>query len=190
MKRANVRFTYSDYLQLPEDKRYEILDGELRVVPAPNIRHQRISGNLEWALRELIRTTGSGEILHAPCDVVFSEENVVQPDILYVRKERAGIIGETHIRGAPDLVVEILSPESRKRDLEVKRKIYAGFGVTEYWIVDPEAGTIEVLIWSERGFVQAGLYGSADRLSSPLLPQLDVPIAEIFKNPQDTDQHG
>ena len=181
MRRANVRFNYHDYLQLPEDKRYEILDGELYVVPAPSTRHQR---NFDEASTILFPPRGSNRssavILDAPCDVVCSEENVVQPDILFVRKERSSIIGEPNVRGAPDLVIEILSPATRTKDLEIKRKIYAGFGVQEYWVVDPEAATVEVLIWSEPGYVSAGIYGRSQRLSSPLMPDLDLRLDEVF----------
>jgi Uma2 family endonuclease len=180
MRRARVRFTYNDYLLLPEDKRYEILDGDLYVVAAPNIRHQRVSRELFDALLDHVRQGDLGELLPAPCDVILSEENVVQPDILFVRKEHLGIIGEANLQGAPDIVIEILSEVSRRKDLEVKKKIYAQFGVPEYWIVDPEAGTVEVLVWSELGYITAGVCGKSDRLSSPLLPDLNVPLSEVF----------
>jgi Uma2 family endonuclease len=180
MKRANVRFSYHDYLQLPEDKRYEILDGELYVVPAPDIRHQRIALRLQLALFQHVGKNDLGELLAAPCDVLLSDENVVQPDILFVAKERLGIIGRANIHGAPDLVVEILSPGTRDKDLEIKRKIYARFGVQEYWIVDPDAATVEVQVWSDSGYIAAGMYGNSDRLSSPLLPELSLPLSEIF----------
>lgn len=180
MKQAKVRYTYSDYLLLPEDKRYEILDGELYMVAAPNIRHQRVSIRLEAALLQHIEQKGLGEILHAPSDVILSDENVVQPDILFVRKEHAGIIKEANLQGAPDLVVEILSPGTRSKDLELKRKAYARFGVQEYWLADPEADTVEVLVWSEFGYVTAGVFAKADRLSSPLLPELNLSLAPIF----------
>jgi Uma2 family endonuclease len=180
MRRANVRFNYHDYLQLPEDKRYEILDGELYVVAAPNTRHQRVSKRLETALIRQVEEKGFGEVFYAPYDVLLSEENVVQPDIMFVRKERFAIIGELNIHGAPDLVIEILSPGTRTKDLEIKRKIYAGFGVQEYWIVDPDAATVEVLIWSEPGYVSAGIYAKSQRLSSPLLPELNLPLDEVF----------
>jgi Uma2 family endonuclease len=180
MRQARVRFTYNDYLLLPEDKRYEILDGDLCVVAAPNTRHQRVSRKLEVALIQHTEDKGLGEILHAPYDVIFSEENVVQPDILFVCKERAGIIGEMNLQGAPDLVIEILSAGTRSKDLDLKRKIYAGFGVQEYWIVDPELATVEVLVWSELGYITAGVCGRSDRLSSPLLPDLNVPLSEVF----------
>jgi len=180
MRQARVRFTYNDYLLLPEDKRYEILDGDLYVVAAPNIRHQSVSFNLEIALFQHIRDKGLGRVLHAPCDVVLSAENVVQPDILFIRKERLGIVGEANLQGPPDIAVEILSEPSRCKDLEVKKKIYARFGVPEYWIVDPEADTVEFLVWSELGYVTAGVFRKADRLSSPLLPDLKLPLSDIF----------
>ena len=180
MKQANIRFTYSDYLLLPEDKRYEILDGELYMVPAPNIKHQRLSKRLETILIHQVESGGLGEIFHAPCDVILSDENVVQPDIFVVRKERAGIVGEKNIQGAPDIVIEILSEGTRRKDLMIKSKIYAGFGVAEYWIIDPEADTAEVFVLRETGYVTAGLYGKSDRLSSPMLPDLNLALSEIF----------
>jgi len=180
MKQAKVRYTYNDYLLLPEDKRYEILDGELLMVPAPNVRHQRVSKRLAVALISHTEARDLGEILYAPCDLLLSEENVVQPDILFVRKERLGIIGAANVTSAPDLVIEILSPGNRSRDLELKRKTYARFGIQEYWIVDPEAETAEVLFWSEAGYRSAGSYGKSDCLSSPLLPDLSLPLSAVF----------
>jgi Uma2 family endonuclease len=182
MRRAKVRFNYTDYLLLPEDKRYEILDGELCVVPAPNIRHQRISRTLLVALTQHASEMGLGEFFHAPCDVVLSDETIVQPDLLFVREERVGIIGASNLQGAPDLVLEILSIGTRSRDLEIKRKFYAGFGIQEYWIVDPEADTVEVLVWNETGYVSAAVFGKSDRLFSPLLPELNLALVEIFED--------
>jgi Uma2 family endonuclease len=181
MKHANVRFTYDDYLLLPEDKRYEILDGELCVVPAPNIRHQRIGLRLKLALFRYVEDHGLGEVFDAPCDVVLSDENVVQPDILFVCRRRHHIVGPANVGGAPDLAIEILSPARRNTDLGIKKKIYSRFGVQEYWIVDPDAATVEVLVWGESGYVSAGVCGITDRLSSPLLPELNLPLSGIFK---------
>src|SRR3989304_6039825 len=93
MKRANVRFNYEDYLLLPEDKRYEILDGDLQVVPAPNTKHQTVSLYLSLALLQHVRSENLGQVFHAPYDVILSREDIVQPDILFVRDERKGIIG-------------------------------------------------------------------------------------------------
>ncbi len=188
MRRSNVRFNYHDYLQLPEDKRYEILDGELCVVPAPNTRHQRSFRELFNALVSHTRERKLGEVLSAPYDVVLSDENVLQPDILFVCKERLGIIGDANIRGAPDLVIEILSPSNRRKDIEIKRKIYAAFGVREYWIVDPDMETVEVLVWGEKGYSSAGVLGSDDILSSPLLPELNLPLSSVFDNKQLTSK--
>jgi Uma2 family endonuclease len=181
MKRTKIRYNYHDYLLLPEDKRYEILDGELFVVAAPNTRHQRVSRRLAVALTQHTESRDLGEILFAPYDVVLSDENVVQPDIIFVRKERAGVIGESNVAGAPDLAIEILSPATRSKDLAVKAKIYAEFGIQEYWVVDPEADTIEVLTWSETGYVRAGVFAKTDSLRTPALPDLRLSVATVFE---------
>jgi Uma2 family endonuclease len=180
MKQAKVRYNYHDYLLLPEDKRYEILDGDLHMAPAPSIRHQSVTLNLKVALFQYVKNHGSGKILDAPCDVILSDENVVQPDILFVRKEHAGVITEANLQGPPDIAIEVLSPGTRNKDLDLKRKIYARFGVREYWIVDPESETIEILVWSEAGYTSAGIHAKADRLSSPLLPDLNLALSEVF----------
>ncbi len=180
MTHANVRFNYHDYLQLPDDKRYEIIDGELLVVPAPYLRHQRILRELATALCAHVKERDSGQVFFAPCDVVLSAENVVQPDLLFVTKERQGILTEANIQGPPDLAIEILSEATRQRDLHLKRKLYAKYGVREYWIVDPDAATVEVLVRGEPGYISAGVYGCPERLSSPLLPELNLPVSEIF----------
>ena len=112
--------------------------------------------------------------------VLIVGHNILQPDILFVRRNRAGVIGELNLKGAPDLAVEILSPCSRGKDLEIKRKIYARFGVQEYWVVDPDAETIEVLTWDESGYSTAGTFAKSDRITSPLFPDLNLPLSEIF----------
>jgi Uma2 family endonuclease len=183
MKQARVRFNYHDYLLLPEDKRYEILDGDVCVVPAPNINHQRISQRLVMALVPHVKSNNLGEVFHAPCDVVLSEENVLQPDLVYVHKERADIIGELNLHGAPNLVIEILSAGTRSRDLDLKRKIYGSFAVEEYWIVDPDSETIEVNVRSETGFTSVGVFSKSDCLSSPLLPELKLSPSAVFAQP-------
>lgn len=180
MKQAKVRFTYNDYLLLPEDKRYEILDGELYMVAAPSTKHQRVSLSLAVALFQHVKDRSLGQVFEAPCDVVLSDEDVVQPDILFVRKEHAGIIGEANLQGPPDLVVEILSTATKNKDLGLKRKAYARFGIQEYWIVNPETDTVEILVWSELGFVTAGIYTKSERLSSPLLPELNLLLSSVF----------
>ena len=106
---------------------------------------------------------------------------MVQPDILFIRGSRRHIVGHANVGGAPDLVIEILSPARRGIDLGIKKKTYARFGVQEYWVVDPEAATVEVLVWNESGYVSARTYGRSERLSSPLLPELNLPLSEIFE---------
>ena len=140
------KFTYADYRSAPDDKRYELLDGDLVVVPAPREIHQRVLMNLSIpAMGQSIKLTGSGHIYAAPFDVVLSDTDVVQPDLLFVSNERAHIITDENVQGAPDLVVEILSPSTAERDKTFKRSLYAKHGVKEYWLVDTDAETVTVL---------------------------------------------
>ena len=125
-----VKFTYEDLLNFPDDgKRHEIIDGEHFVTPSPNTKHQRIVSNLHFALVAYLRNTRVGEAFVSPFDVVFSDLNVVDPDLLYISRERAAILTAEHVGGAPDLVVEILSPRTRKTDELTKRKLYERFDV-------------------------------------------------------------
>ena len=126
-----------------------------------------------------------GRILQAPCDVVLSAKTVVQPDILYVQRRRRGIIGPNNLQGAPDLVIDVLSRETREHDLRTKKRIYAHFEVPEYWAVDADTNTVETQLWSEVGYIAAGRYGLSDRLSSPLLPDLNLPLSRIFNGFED-----
>ncbi len=180
MRQANIKFTYRDYLQLPDDKRYELVEGELYLVPSPNLDHQRISRQLEMALWLQVSRRNLGEVFYAPCDVVLSEINVVQPDLLFVSAQRRSILTKANVRGAPDLVVEILSASTGQRDLGVKRTLYAKYGVSEYWIVDPEAKIIEVLVWTETGYRTETVTQKNGMLNSPLFPSLTLALAEIF----------
>jgi Uma2 family endonuclease len=180
MKQANVKFTYRDYLHLPGDKRYEILEGELRVVPAPTVYHQQVSRNLVLELCRHVSDRCLGQILYAPCDVVLTDDNVVQPDILFVAADRQGIIGEGAIQGPPDLVVEILSEGTASVDREIKRKLYAKCGVREYWIVDPAAKTVEVLGWEVSGYTTVKIVPETGGLFSPVFPELNLPLQAIF----------
>lgn len=143
---AMPQITWQDVQQLPDDgNRYEAIEGELYVTPAPSIRHQRISLRLLWRLKELLVDPGLGELLEAPVGVEFPATGEgVQPDILFVSNARRGIIAEDTLRGAPDLVVEILSPGTAARDRELKRKLYQRQGVAVYWIVDPDEEAVEV----------------------------------------------
>jgi Uma2 family endonuclease len=175
-----LRFTYDDYLLLPEDRRYEIIDGDLFMTPAPTPYHQRVTFNLAAALREHVQEHSLGEVLIAPCDVVLSATDVVQPNILFVASDRLSIIGEKYISEAPDLVVEILSPATADRDQDLKKKLYARFGVRGFWLADPDRKTVEVLVNTTEGFRRESLFGVAETLRSPLVPGLKIPLAEAF----------
>lgn len=178
MAKAAIKFTYQDYLLLPEEKRYELIEGELFMVPSPDVEHQELSRDLEQILWEFVKRNDLGTVFYAPLDVVLSEEDVVQPDILFVSKERSHIIKEKNIQGAPDLVIEILSPATSERDRILKRKLYAKYGVKEYWIVDPEEKSIEVSTLGKKGFKTIGIYKTS--LQSPLLKGLFIDLSEIF----------
>ena len=185
MPKSKIKFTYRDYKNLPESemRRYELLEGELIMVPSPTTYHQSISGNLEHALRDFVRKHNLGFIYHAPLDVVLSEEDVAQPDILFISKERSQIITKDNIQGAPDLIIEILSPATAERDRTYKRTLYARSGVREYWIVDPEKQSIEVMELGEKGFETLGIYKEGENLVSPLLEGLCLNLGEIFSLP-------
>ena len=174
-----IKFNYQDYLQLPEDKRYEIIDGELFMVPSPNEAHQRILLTLTTILLNYVKKNKLGYIYCAPFDVLFSEEDIVQPDIIFVSNENRKIITKDNIQGTPDLLIEILSPGTSKRDLGIKKKLYAKNGVREYWIVDPERETAEVLGLLGKEY-EGKRYNVHDCLSSNVMKDLGVEVKEIF----------
>jgi Uma2 family endonuclease len=180
MMRPRIKFTVADYLTAPEDKRYQLLDGEMILAPAPTTRHQRILRRLAVVLDEFTASHHLGEVFLAPYDVVLSNYDVVQPDILFVSNERARFITAANIQGAPDLVVEILSPATEQYDRGYKRTLYARHGVREYWIIDPDAETVEVLAESDEGLTPVATYGVSETLVSPLLGSLSVALGQIF----------
>ena len=179
---VKIKFTVEDYQHLPESetKRYELLGGELILAPSPTSEHQRISWELEFRLSQLVRAQSMGVIFNAPLDVILSDEDVVQPDILFISRERSEIIHEDAIHGAPDLVIEILSPATAERDRTYKRTLYARSGVQEYWLVDPDSKSIEVLALGPQGYQLAGRYEQSQTLRSPLLAGLSIALGEIF----------
>ena len=153
------------------------------MTPAPRTHHQRISGRLSAALNGVAVSRRLGEVFAAPCDVVLSDENVVQPDLLFVSSARAEIITEDNIQGAPDLMVEILSDSSRKKDEVTKRKLYERFGVAEYWIVDPELESIRVYKLAQQRYSRATELSKEanDVLTTELLPGFHLSISELFE---------
>jgi len=175
------RLTYGDWLKFPDDGRlYEIIEGELYMVPPPSITHQRVSRELEFRLLTFLRAAARGEVLDAPVGVRLSDEDVLEPDLVVVLAEHAGRIGTQVIDGPPDLVVEILSPGSAGRDLGRKRELYERAGVREYWIVDPQARGIEVLALEGGRYSRFGLFQRGEVLRSALLEGLEVPVDEVL----------
>ncbi len=177
-----VKFTYEDYLLTPEGKFYELIDGELLMTPSPTFYHQNTSKILFRILDRFISENKLGEVLYAPMDVYLSDENVVQPDILFLAKSSLKKITPRCIKGAPDLVIEILSPGTETRDLVTKRKLYRKFGVKEYWIVDPDKKNIEVMTWQGSEFKTLVTYPEHAFFSSPLFQGLSFKISEVFGN--------
>ena len=178
---------YADLVALPEDQlRHELIDGEHVVTPSPNTGHQEISIRLFRALDSHVEQHRMGQVLYAPFDVKFSPFTVLVPDLVYFTAERyARVVNEKHATAAPDLVVEILSPGTRRRDRGRKRAVYDREGVQEYWIVDPEAQSITAL---RRPHARGGLTdvttataAAGGVLASPLFPGLRIPLREVFR---------
>ena len=164
-----IKYTYADYLETSDDERYELLHGELVMAAAPLIAHQYILIKLAAKVETFVDERNLGTVYCAPFDVVLSDTNVVQPDLLFVSNERAQIITRENIQGAPDLVVEILSPATAERDRSVKFELYAQHDVQEYWIVDPDARTITVFLLNEGEFEEVDTYSEGETLTSPML---------------------
>lgn len=177
---AKIKFTYEDYCNAPEDKRYELHDGDLVVVPSPKEQHQTTTLDLAAEIRQFARTTGIGRAFIAPFDIVFSNYDVVQPDVIFVSNENSDIITPDNIQGAPDLVIEVLSPSTAHRDRTFKRALYARHGVREFWLVDTDAHTIEVLQLEEEGYNTVSTYGAGQTLTSPTLTGFELNIDELF----------
>lgn len=173
--------TYDDLVDLPDDgRRYELLEGELAVSPAPARGHQKAAGRI---YAELLRAedAGWGEVYVAPFEVYFDEQNAVQPDVLFVRRERLQIVTEARVEGPPDLVVEVLSPSTRRRDIRVKMQIYARFGVPYYWLVDAGARTVQPYELTAERYTAQPLLHPGDTLSCPLFPGIALDVATLFR---------
>ena len=181
---ARVKLTYDDFLLFPDDgKRHELIDGEHYVTPSPNTKHQTVLGNLHFLIRTWLARHPVGRVFFAPFDVVFTQFDVVEPDLLYMSNERAAeILTEKHVTGAPEIVVEIASPGTRKRDETIKRRLYERSGVSEYWVVDPVLDLVRVY---RR---QGGEFGrpielsaeESDVVTTAHLEGLQLPLRRVF----------
>ena len=181
------RLTYDDFLLFPDDDglRHEIIDGEHYVTAAPNLRHQELVGRLFLSIGGLVEDRPErGRAFLSPFDVVFSFHDIVEPDLVFVAPDQLEILTEKNIQGTPALVVEILSPSTRKRDWEIKRALYDRSGVREYWLVDPEQDVVTIHRRALDGSFPrtARLTAKAlDTLDSPLLPGWSLGLARLFR---------
>lgn len=178
------KLTYEDYLLFPEDgQRHEIIDGEHYVSPAPSAPHQRLSMRLSIRLGAFIEDNGLGELFAAPFDVLLSRHDIVQPDLLFISNRRAGILDDKNAKGAPDLVVEILSKSTRRVDEGIKLERYELLGVEEYWMFDTRLQSARIFRrHGDRLQLAAELSAAAgDVLTSPLLPGLELRLADLFR---------
>ncbi len=174
------KYTYEDYLKTPDGERYELIEGKLLMTPAPVPRHQRISRKIEFILEKFITENDLGELFYAPCDVYLDNENVVQPDILFISKERLNMIGDKNIQGPPDLAIEIVSESAAYRDLVQKKRLYARFGVKEYWIVLPKEESIEIYTLKDNTYLLSSTYNKDNILESACLKGLRIELKRIF----------
>ena len=176
-------FTYEDLRHTPDDgKRYEVLEGKLVVSPSPTWKHQRVSRKLN-ALLSRAEEEDKGCAVYAPMDVVLSDREVAQPDLLFIAKERLSIITAENVQGAPDLVVEIISEGSRKRDAITKRHIYERYGVRFYWLVDPEEETVRVCELKDGAYGEPTTLRAGQQLTCPLFPGITEDVGQLFAEP-------
>ena len=174
--------TVAEYRNLPETgPRYQLIEGDLYMAPAPDRFHQDISRNLEVMLANYLSEHPIGVLYDAPFDVYLTDTDVFQPDLLIVLNENRGILTDAGAEGAPDLVVEVLSPKTRQLDLVTKKRIYARMGVKELWIIDPEPKEVAVYRFDQDTTEPVAKLGRQEELNSPLLPNMAIRIGEIFR---------
>lgn len=177
---STIRYTYTDYLSTPEDtsRRYEIVDGDLFVTASPRFRHQVVVGNILRLLGALADANGLGTVVAGPLTVHLHDELVVEPDVLFIRADRMGIVGsDGRVHGPPDLVVEVLSPPNRDYDRNLKRKHYLENGVGELWTVDADAGTLEV--WTPDAVQPAAARDVVEWQVAGR--RFEIPLAAVFR---------
>ncbi len=177
-----LKLTYEDLRRFPDDgKRHEIIDGEHVMTPAPNTNHQNASGNLFALLHAFVRHHNLGRVFMAPFDVAFSKFDVVEPDLVFISRARESILTAANAQGAPDLVVEILSPSTEDMDRQTKFKLYQKFGVREYWIVDPDKETIEIFVAGAGGYELLGPFSRGQSVRSDVLTGFACSVDEVFR---------
>lgn len=178
---GEIILTYDDYLQFPNDgRRYEILEGVLYMTPAPVPKHQKVSINLEFLLYAYVTAHDLGEVYHAPIDVVLSRTNVTQPDIIFIGRERLDRITAKNVSGAPDLVVEILSPSTSQTDRLVKAQIYARYGVSYYWLLDPDQQELEEYVSKDGTFTLLSRHQGKAVFPPAIFPGWEIDLGRVW----------
>jgi len=181
-----VKLTYDDFVLFPDDgQRHELIDGEHYVTPSPNTKHQRIAGVLHGLIWGYLEAQPIGQVFSAPFDVVFSMFDVVEPDLLYLSRENAArALTPDNVKGVPDLVIEIASKGTRKRDETMKRRLYERSGVSEYWLLDPRTDLVRIYRNEGGQFATPVELSRAAGgvLTTPLLPGLELPLARVFRD--------
>jgi len=175
------KLSFEEFRQLPVDgKRYELVRGEVHVTPAPATRHQAVLQNLSGNLWPFVIKNRLGEVWAAPLDVRLAGETSLQPDLIFISNERAGIIQEDWIAGAPDLVVEVLSPSTAAYDRATKLPIYAEAGVPEVWLIDSYAKTVELLKLQGKKYLVDSTLAGEQVLTSTQFPGWELPLSQLF----------
>ncbi len=180
LKEQNKIWSYEEYYNILDDKSYEVISGELIMVPAPDLEHQRISRKLEIKLSLHIEKNNWGEIFDAPIDVILDNQNVVQPDIVFVSKENSKMLEKRGIFGSPDMIVEIISPSSVKRDRYDKFIVYETFKIKEYWLIDPANKTIEIFILENDKYRLFCFAGTDEKAISNLIQNFEINVNELM----------
>ena len=174
-------WTYKDYAALPADgRRYEIINGVLYMAPSPSVAHQEAAFEIASYLRSYLKAAGLGRVFISPIDVELADNVIVQPDVAVLLNDSLGKITPARIVGAPDLVVEVASPGTAGYDRREKQDAYARAGVTEYWIADPEAHTVEVLVLDGDRYRSLDVFRGEVQLPSQLLPDFPAKVAQFF----------
>jgi Uma2 family endonuclease len=181
MPAVKEKHNIKDYKLLPEGAPYQLIEGELVMTPSPTTFHQIVLGNLNEKIRAFVKEKGAGLVLFAPIDIYLDDENAFQPDLVFVSKQRRDITKDDGIHGAPDLVIEILSPSTAYYDMKKKYRIYEKFGVKEYWMVDPEMKSVDQFTLSEGGkFLLSVSVAEQGVVKSGVLDGFEVTLEDIF----------
>jgi len=180
--RPERMITYEDYLTFPDEPRLEIIEGEAYVVPAPNRRHQEVLGRLHLRIGHFVEQHGGGAVFFAPFDVVLTDTDIVQPDIVFIADEHLDVLTDANVWGTPSWVVEVLSPSNPSHDRKRKLAAYERTGVPEYWIVDPAKGSVDIYRLSNEG------YGEPVRLTAPATARpvrpanFELDLTDLFRD--------